>query len=208
MNVLASAAKQSRGAILALGMTLAYGATPASANHEPDYAERVRYCATLSYALVESIITVRESIDVAIDATGALPNANDQRLMDVVARATGAGAARMFDNFSECLIALSDDLVRDVDANLAAQGIAVEVDFAIEEINGVFAAIDEGERALRQKWGTAGNANAATAVQSFRDFAFDLEGYLEEARDFVAVLVERTTPEGVVPPPDTPRRPL
>ncbi len=192
------------GAAVAAALWIA----PASANHEPDYAERVRYCATLSYALVESIITFRESIDVAIDATGVLPNATDQRIMDVVARATSAGAGRMFDNLSECLIALGDDLEREENANLAAQGIAVEIDFAIEEVGAVFTTIEEGEGTLRRKWGAAGAAQAASALQTFRDFALDLEGYLEEARDFVAVLVERTAPEGVVPPPDTPLRPL
>jgi hypothetical protein len=190
---------------LVAGALLAAAAltVPAFANHEPDYAERVRNCATQSYALVESIITFRESIAVVAEATGTLPTATDQRIMATVARATSAGAGRMFDNLSDCLIGLRDGIAPGVEANLAAQGIAVEIDFAVEEVNGIFATVDQVEAALRAKWGAAGTAQAATALQPFRDFAFDLEGYLEEARAFVAILVDRTTPDAA--PPAVPR---
>lgn len=196
MNVLA------RGAVLAVALTAPWSAG-AQTMALDDYAERVRLCSTQAYAMVESIITFRDGITVAVEATGAQPSPADQRLMATVAQATGTGAGRMFDTFSDCLIELREGLEQSALAFLYAQEIGLEVDFAIDEINGAFAVIDEAEAVLRAKWGTAGAAQAATALQSFRDFAFDLEGYLEEARDFVAVLVERTAPAngpGAAPP--------
>ena len=84
-----------------LALALVVPALPAAANHEGTYAERVRHCATQAYALVESIITLRESISVAIDRVGPLPTANDQRLMQAVARATAGGPGRLFDNHGD-----------------------------------------------------------------------------------------------------------
>ena len=81
------------------------------------------------------------------------------------------------------------------DANLAAQGIAVEIDFAIEEIAGVFTVLDESGPRCAPSGAPPAPPRRRARSQPFRDFAFDLEGYLEEARDFVAVLVERTTPK-------------
>ena len=58
-------------------------AAPASANHEPDYAERVRYCAQLGRTRwSESIITFRDSVSVATEHSGREPAAADQRIAE------------------------------------------------------------------------------------------------------------------------------
>ncbi len=216
MNVLA------RGAVLAVALTAPWSA--GAQTMAVDYVERVRLCSTYGYAMVESIITFRDGIFVAVEATGAQPSPADQRLMATVAKATGTGAGRMLDTFGDCLIELREGLEQSALAFRFAQEIGVEIDFAIIEINGAVAVIDEAEAVLRAKWGTAGTAQAATVLQRFRDFAFVIEGYLEEIHDFVAALVEHTdpgraapsragsappaiTPPGAAQPPAAPRPP-
>jgi len=125
---------------------------------------------------------------------GTLPTAADQRLANTVHAVASAGVSRVMGALSGCVESVAPDLAPDAQANLAVQAMEIEVDFAIDEIEQMFEAIDAGEKALRAKWGAGGNAQAANFLQPFCSFAFDLEADLQDAREIVAALLDATAP--------------
>ena len=172
--------------VTAAALVAALMSTPAAAYHEGTYGDRVRYCATEAYALVEALETfVRgfEYIVAVIDtATTQYGRPAALLLAETVTKATQGPIERVRDVTGTCLTEVEGAAKRDAAANQAAMALTTELEFALDQIDNLDEALRTRDAAVRRD--PLRGTNDAAPVAAYRSLGVALRGQ-------VAALLER-----------------
>lgn len=162
---------------LLLCLTLATTPGPAAAYHEGTLAARVAYCSTLAYAYVEAIVTYRQGIEVALESVRPTPlGADGTEIVYAVHFVTSTGVVRAEDYLQECLDTVQGLARPDAQAMTAAEGLQVELNFAVEELDELEDELRTQEANLRARLGERLAPTAPTLLFDYRTFALRLQG--------------------------------
>lgn len=148
-----------------------FPAGPSEAYFDGSLGDRVRYCATQAYALVEALQSLWESVGTTDAAVVGVPPAEAARTFDLVHRVANAGVARISADLRACLAWVEPDVRPDPVAKASAAILETELGFATKQLGKLRDTLDDMEVTLRRKWGEAGAQAASSALQGFRTAA-------------------------------------